>query len=105
MLTANGSIFTPGVSVLPNGAGTLSISGGNLTADSSSATVITAGKPSVSPLVAGWAVYPLQGTFSPSIKTPVHPRGAGGRGIYLPKSNSAWGYFPGITLGGRIELK
>ena len=32
------------------------------------------------------------------------PKGLNGAGIYLPKSNSAWGYFPGTTLGGRIEL-
>ena len=32
------------------------------------------------------------------------PTVVNGSGIYLPKSNSAWGYFRGKTDGGRIEL-
>ena len=103
-LTANGCVFAPGVSALPAGAGTLTISGGNLASSNSSARTITAGKPTVNALVPAWTAFPLKGTFTAKIKTPANPRTVTGSGIYLPKSNSAWGFFPGTTLGGRILL-
>ena len=104
-LTANGCVFAPGVSALPAGAGTLTISGGNLASSNTTARTITAGKPTVNALVPAWTAFPLKGTFTAKIKTPANPRTVTGSGIYLPKSNSAWGFFPGTTLGGRIELK
>ena len=103
-LTANGCVFTPGVSALPAGAGTLTISGGNLASTNTTARTITAGKPTVNALVPAWTAFPLKGTFTAKIKTPANPRTVTGSGIYLPKSNSAWGFFPGTTLGGRILL-
>ena len=104
VLVANGCIYTPGVSILPNGAGTLRISGGNLAATSTTAALITAGKPKTTPIMGKWVAEPTKGTFTPTVRTPARPTGTSGTGIYLPKSNSAWGYFPGVTLGGRIEL-
>ena len=35
-------------------------------------------------------------------RTPLNK--VGGSCVYLPKSNSAWGFFPGTSVGGRIEL-
>ncbi len=103
VLTANGCIFAPGA-VLPSGAVTLSLSGGNLAADLDIATTATAGKPALTtPSVAIWTAK-TNGTFTTKVyRTPAIR--VGGSGVYLPKSNSAWGYFPGTTLGGRIELK
>ncbi len=39
------------------------------------------------------------------VKTPVSARAVKGSGIYLQKSNSAWGYFPGTTQGDLIQLQ
>ena len=103
-LTANGCVFAPGVSTLPAGAGTLTISGGNLASSNTTARTITAGKPTVNALVPAWTAFPLKGTFTAKVKTPANARTVTGSGIYLPKSNSAWGFFPGTTLGGRMVL-
>jgi hypothetical protein len=39
-----------------------------------------------------------------NVKDPARSKKVIGSGIYLPKTNSAWGYFPGATVGGRIQL-
>ena len=98
-LTASGSLYTTGDSTAMNGAGTLNVTGGNL-ASSSTAVTITAGKPTLGPVVTLWKATTSTGLFAVKVKnTP----GVGG-GIYLPKSQTAWGYFHGTTVGGRIEL-
>ncbi len=104
VLVANGCAWTLG-DALPDGAGTLTIGGGNFANDSTTANVVIAGNPSLSTLVPSWRVNLLKGSFTAIIKDPARPKSVRGSGVYLPKSNSAWGYFPGTTLGGRIELK
>ncbi len=104
VLTANGCIFTPGAA-LPSGAVTLHLSGGNLAANLTIPTIATNGIPAnTTPSIAFWMVKPLTGTFTTKVYRAPSLR-VGGSGVYLPKSNSAWGYFPGTTLGGRIELR
>ena len=47
---------------------------------------------------------PLTGTFRAKIKDPARSLPVNASGIYLPKTNTAWGYFPGTTVGGSITL-
>lgn len=103
VLTANGCVFTPGAT-LSNGPCTIVVSGGNLAASSSIASTITAGSPAANALVTFWRVRATKGSFTAIVKDPARTKAVGARGIYLPKSNSAWGYFPGTSVGGRIEL-
>ena len=44
------------------------------------------------------------GKFTATVTVPTITKPVKGRGLYLPKSNSTWGFFPGTTIGGRIEL-
>ncbi len=101
-LTANGCIYMPGE--LPaDGPGTLTLSGGDI-AGSSAATTITIGKPTLTPLVPFWKANARAGAFTFKVKDPTQ-RAASGNGIYLPKSDTAWGFFPGSTVGGRVVLE
>jgi hypothetical protein len=103
ILTANGCIFVPGVA-LPNGPGTLIVAGGDLAAANTSPVSIVAGKPQKTALVPSWTVHASKGTFSARVKDPARLKAVSADGVYLPKSNSAWGHFPGLTVGGRLEL-
>ncbi|MEK0449817.1 MAG: hypothetical protein RL088_2085 [Verrucomicrobiota bacterium] len=102
VLTANGSIFLP-TDVLPTGAVTLKLIGGNQAADRTIATTANAGVPvPTTPGVSFWLVKPNGGFTTKVQRTPLNK--VGGSCVYLPKSNSAWGFFPGTSVGGRIEL-
>jgi len=104
ILTANSSIYR---GTLPTGAtGTLHLTGGNLAADESSTVSLVAGKP-VAPansLVSWGPVSPATGKFAPKIRLPNVARPVSGAGLYFSKSKTAWAFFPGTTIGGRIEL-
>ena len=103
VLTANGCEYTNGMA-LPNGLATLTVAGGNFPTPISTAIIAANGQPSAaSVLVPRWIVNASAGTFVPQVKNAANRR-VNGAGIYLPKSNRAWGYFPGTTVGGRIEL-
>ncbi|HEV7403602.1 MAG TPA: hypothetical protein VGO11_11770, partial [Chthoniobacteraceae bacterium] len=103
LLTVNGCQWKR--QPLPAGAGTLSLSGGNLAADEDANVAITAGRPTVPTGSAkSWVANRKYGIFSARVKVPGLPLPVAGAGVYLPKSNSAWGFFPGTTEGGRIEL-
>ena len=53
----------------------------------------------------GWTgVSKATGKFTAKLILPGTTKAVTGNGLYLPKSNSAWGYFPGTTIGGRIQL-
>jgi hypothetical protein len=84
----------------------LTLSGGNLAGPETSAATVTDGAPApFSGSLAGWGVLPAEvGKFLPRVHVPGMSRPSGGSGIYLPKSNRAWGYFQRTTVGGRIEL-
>jgi len=104
-LVANGSLYH---GVVPgSGSATLTLSGGNLAADETTAVTVNGGIPAVpAGSLVGWAgVRPNIGKFSVRIRVPGSARPIIGGGLYLPKSQSAWGYFPGLTEGGRIQLE
>ena len=102
-LTGNGCVFTPSAA-LAAGAMNLRVSGGDLATPINTTTVAVAGKPTSKPTIAVWVAYPLSGTCFVTIKHPAFPAGARGSGIYIQKTNSAWGYFKGTTVGGRLDL-
>ena len=104
LLTANGCLYTGGP--LLAGAGTLNLTGGNLAADEHSSVTIAAGAPSLpAGALTAWAGgQAAAGKFRARVKVPGVFRPVSAGGLYLPKSHSAWGYFPGTTVGGRIEL-
>lgn len=103
-LTANGCLYS---GVIPlAGAGTLTLDGGGLMASSDSVTVSAKGIPTVptGALKAWTGVSPALGKFTIKVAVPGVTKQVTGSGIYLPKTNSAWGFFPGLTTGGRVEL-
>lgn len=104
-IVANGSLYSNEVE-LPAGAGTLTLSGGDLAMTESNAVTIKNGVPAVpTGLVQSWTgVNVRSGTFKARVTVPGLDKPVKGNGIYLPKCNSAWGFFPGTTIGGRIEL-
>ena len=107
LLTANGCRYN-GTALIAAGAGTLKLSGGNLdTKQNSPVTIAASGVPTL-PLTSSvktWkAVSVKKGKFTVTVLVPGITKPVKGSGIYLPKSNSAWGYFPGTTDGGRIQL-
>jgi hypothetical protein len=105
VLAANGSLYS-GQEALLEGGGTLQLKGGDLESDESNSVTITAGVPTVptGSLKAWTGVTQKKGTFTAKITVPSIARPVTGRGVYLPKSDRAWGWFPGKTIGGRIEL-
>jgi hypothetical protein len=105
ILAANGSLYS-GQDALLEGAGTLQLIGGDLASDESHSVTIAAGVPTVptGALKAWTGVTQRTGTFTTKITVPSIARPVTGRGVYLPKSDRAWGWFPGNTVGGRIEL-
>ena len=107
-LTANGSIYA-GELPLQSGTARLSLAGGNLGGMGDQVTVVevTNGVPATpAGSLKGWTgVSARSGKFIAKIQLPDVTRLVTGSGLYLPKSNSAWGFFPGKTVGGRIELR
>ena len=104
ILTANGCLYSGTIPLA--GAGTLALSGGNLAAPQTTAVTIAAGVPTVpvGALRAWTGVTAASGRFSAKVIVPGLATPVLGGGIYLPKSNSAWGFFRGRTVGGRIKL-
>lgn len=102
-LVANGSRSNAAIPL--NGTGTLTLSGGNFLAPVTGAVEVTAGIPKVPTLgLTGWSSVRLTaGQFRAKIVV-AGARAVSGQGLYLPKSKTAWGYFPGTTLGGKIEV-
>ncbi len=106
VMNANGSLYD-GTTLLPPGNGTLNLSGGDLNGNESNAVMIsTAGIPTVpTGALKTWTGAKLKlGKFAATVMVPAFTKAVKGSGLYLPKSKRAWGFFPGKTVGGRIEL-
>jgi hypothetical protein len=102
-LHANGSLYTG--AALFSGSGTLVLSGGNLSGTETNPVTVTGGVPTVAGSLTAWTgVKAKKGLFKALVNVPGAAQPAKGSGIYLPKSNSAFGYFPGVSVGGRIQL-
>lgn len=107
-LTARGSRYA---GVLPFTAGypypLLRLSGGNLAATESALVATVSGiPPAPTGALQGWTgVKADTGVFIAKVLVPGIPKPVIARGVYLPKYERAWGYFPGTTEGGRIELE
>ena len=104
-LTANGSLFSGTIPL--TGPGTLRLSGGNLAAPESAGVTLNAKAIPTVPtgsLKTWTGVVVKVGKFNATVALPGVIKPVKGSGLYLPKSHSAWGFFPGKTVGGRIEL-
>jgi len=105
-LTAKGSLFD-GTALLPAGTVGLILSGGNLVAPESTPVIInTKGIPAVpTGSLKTWTGVNIKvGKFSATVAVPTVAKPVKGSGLYLPKSGQAWGYFPGTSVGGLIQL-
>ncbi len=102
-LTANGSIYTPS-SLLPSGPVTIDVAGGDLAAPISIQTNASNGNPANTTVVSSWTVNRSSGAFAAHVNDPAQAGFLRAAGVYLPKSNRAWGFFPGSTVGGSIGL-
>lgn len=104
LLEASGCI-SDGTVPLPDGPGTLLLDGGNLAVSELLAATVSAGIPTVATsTLKSWTANAKKGTFAVKVFVPGITKPVAGKGLYLPKSGSAWGFFPGTTEGGRIEL-
>lgn len=102
VLQGNGSLFLP---TFVAGTGYLTLSGGNLAADEEGEANIISGRvfaPDTS--LAEWLPRLNFGTFNAKIRVPFARKAIGASGVYLPKTQRAWGYFNGSSVGGRIDL-
>lgn len=105
ILTANGSLYTGSIPL--TGPGAVTLSGGDLAAPEIDPVSVLSGIPSNTPTgsILAWAsVNRAAGTFFVRVRLPGAVTTVIGQGVYLPKSRSAWGQFPGTTEGGRIEM-
>ncbi len=106
VLTANGCLFDNTISL--SSMETLTLSGGDLAGtESVSVAISTTGIPAVptGSLKAWTGVSPKVGKFTAKVQVPGIAKPVTGSGLYLPKSQTAWGFFPGKTVGGRIQLQ
>lgn len=104
VLTANGSALQSGDTLRLNGPVTVTLSGGDFPQPVSLATTATNGRVQPAGALLGWIVRPRSWSFVARIDDP-DPGSIVGAGVYLPKSNSAAGFFAGKTVGGQIEVK
>ena len=105
VLVANGCEATGGLGI-PNGAAVLKVSGGNLPSPVVRNTTVANGKVAPDYLtLTGWTPQESGLTFRATLKQPNSSRFTLGTGLYFPKSQTALGFFPGTTLGGKIELR
>jgi hypothetical protein len=97
---------TAGVVGIPDGPAVLTLSGGNFATPVTITTPVTNGMlPQVLPNLTSWKRPPGGGlTFRFGISQPGLPRTVG-EGVFLPKSQTAVGFFYGTNVGGKIELK
>jgi hypothetical protein len=80
----------------------VTLSGADLAAPIVIATTANRGIVANKAELSRWTLF--DGIFGVDIKHPGMPAPVHGTGVFLQKTNTAWGYFPGVTVGGRIEL-
>lgn len=105
LLTANGCAYSGLLPAMTTS--TLRLSGGGLPAPEENTVAVTSAIPAVpTGALRNWGnVKQEVGQFRAKVLAPGIPKPVFGNGLYLPKSNSAWGFFPGLSVGGRIELQ
>jgi hypothetical protein len=104
VLTANGCLYPSGAPL--TGLGDLTLSGGNLEDPETNVMNVFAGTPTflTDSLLVWTTASPSAGTFRVQVRVPGVTRPVSGSGVYLPKNRTAWGFFPGMTEGGKVEL-
>lgn len=105
VLAATGSKYVSGDDLIADGTGVLNLTGGDLASDSMEAVNLFNGRPELpTPFIRSWVPVRSTGIFRVRLLDPERGRVVAGDGVYLQKSQSAWGFFPGSTEGGRISL-
>jgi hypothetical protein len=104
VITINGcaSNALPGIA---NGPVVVNCTGGNIAAPLSIASTISSGR--VAPVtgqIVDWQVNPVTNFFRIRFIQPVSRKLTVAYGVYLPKSENAFGFFNGTTVGGRVEI-
>lgn len=101
LLRANGCLYR---TMDLDGLATIRLTGGNLAADEELFAPTLRGRPRPGGSVVDVRASASAGTFVMRIKVPFSKRTIVGSGVFLPKTQSAWGYFNGSSVGGRIEM-
>ena len=105
IVVANGCIAN-GTFGFPDGAATMTFSGGNYAAPAVYA--VTVGGGAVVPFLPTlrfWTPIAISQTFKFRFLQPGRTIDSTGTGMYFQKSQTALGYFPGLLLSGKVELK
>ncbi len=105
IVVANGCIAN-GTFGIPDGAATMTFNGGNYAAPA--AYAVTVGGGAVTPFLPTlrfWTPIATSQTFKFRFLQPGRTIDSTGTGMYFEKSQTALGYFPGILLSGKVELK
>ena len=103
ILTGNGCIYAPGMPLV-SGPVELEITGGDLPTGLISTINASGGRPPFTSFIRTWNIDVARGTFRSALFTPIRSSRVSCAGIYLPKSHSAWGFFKGNTVGGRLDM-
>ncbi|MCB1061552.1 MAG: choice-of-anchor D domain-containing protein [Verrucomicrobiae bacterium] len=105
VLAATGSKYVRDDELIADGTGILNLTGGDLASNSMEAVNLFNGRPELpTPFIRFWVPVRSTGIFRVRVLDPDRGRVVPGDGVYLQKSQSAWGFFPGSTEGGRISL-
>ncbi len=102
-LVANGSLYDS-ADALPSGPVEVRFSGADLPGESIVSSTATNGKVERRTEITAWSASGRYGTFTARLKPAGATAVVKATGIYLPKTNSAWGFFPGLTVGGQVEV-
>ncbi len=102
-LIANGSRFDPSAPLL-DGPVAVTFRGAELPAPSFISTTATRGKLSATPEILSWTANARTGVFSAKVKPDSSGSAVRAAGVYLQKTNTAWGLFSGATVGGTVEV-
>ena len=104
LLAANGCIAT-GTFGIPDGPALVTLSGGNFPTPVLVQSTVQNGKvPPILPTLSNWLTQSAAQTFLARIRQPAVTLPTTSTGFYFPKSQTAVGFFPGTTLGGKLLL-
>ncbi len=105
IVVANGCV-SDGTLGFPDGPATLTFTGGNYATPWSYAVTVSGGAVTpFLPTLRFWTPVQTSQTFKVRFRQPSSPVDSTGTGMYFQKSQTALGYFPGLLLSGKVELK
>jgi hypothetical protein len=104
ILRANGCVY-PGTLNFA-GSAAVTLYGGGVAVESGGGPLTNGVPPVPSGSLKSWKVTSTKtGQFTFTVAVPGITKPVTGKGLYLPKSGIAFGFFPGKTIGGRVVLE